>query len=108
MKRLGEWLCVAPITGALLVAGCGGGSSNSPMPTPTPTPAPTPAPTPTPTPSPPLHPQYRASAPSPFAANCDGVPVSGTVYANAEVEPSLAIAPPNTQNIAAVWQQDRW
>ena len=55
-----------------------------------------------------LDPQYRASAASPFAGNCDGVPASGVVYANAEVEPSLAIAPGNGASMAAVWQQDRW
>lgn len=53
-------------------------------------------------------PQYRVSAASPFAAGCDGVPANGTVYANAEVEPSLVINPHDTTNVIAAWQQDRW
>jgi hypothetical protein len=48
------------------------------------------------------------SAASPFAAGCDGVAVVGTLYTNAEVEPSLAINPANPQNVVAAWQQDRW
>lgn len=86
----------------LAIAGCGGGSSNSP------TMAPAPPPPPPPPPPPALDPQYRASSASPFGANCDGVAANGTVYTNAEVEPSLAINPGNTMAMAAVWQEDRW
>ena len=32
----------------------------------------------------------------------------GTLYANAEVEPSLAVNPQNTRNLVASWQEDRW
>jgi len=67
-----------------------------------------PPPPPPPPPGPTLDPQYRASAATPFAPNCDGVPASGTLYANSEVEPALAINPANTSNIIAAWQQDRW
>jgi hypothetical protein len=52
--------------------------------------------------------QYRLSAASPFAAGCDGVPANGTVYANAEVEPSFVINPHDSTNLVAAWQQDRW
>jgi len=86
----------------LALAACGGGSNSSGMTTPQPPPPPPPPPPPT------LDPQYRVSAASPFAANCDGVPAAGTLYTNAEVEPSLAINPTNPQNIVAAWQQDRW
>lgn len=84
---------------ALAASGCGGGSSNSPAPSP---PAAPPPPAPT------LDPQYLASAPSPFGANCDGVAPVGTLYTNAEVEPSLAIDPLNANHFVATWQQDRW
>ena len=88
----------------LLMSGCGGGSSNSPA-----VMQPPPPPSPPPPPPPPtLDPQYRASAHSPFALNCEGAAISGTVYTNAEVEPSLAINPANTHNLIGVWQQDRW
>lgn len=53
-------------------------------------------------------PQYRVSAASPFESGCDGVAASGTVYANAEVEPSFVINPSDPSNIVAAWQQDRW
>ena len=53
-------------------------------------------------------PQYRVSAPSPFVANCDGVPPSDTVFTNSEVEPSLAISPVDPNNLIGAWQQDRW
>jgi hypothetical protein len=53
-------------------------------------------------------PQYRVSAPSPFAANCDGVAPTGTVFSNSEVEPSVAINPLDSNNLIGAWQQDRW
>jgi hypothetical protein len=53
-------------------------------------------------------PAFRASGSSPFAAGCDGVSPVGTLYINAEVEPMIAVNPRNTNNIVAVWQQDRW
>src|SRR5262249_33304181 len=45
---------------------------------------------------------------SPLAPGCDGVAPAGTVYVNAEVEPSIAVNPANPNNIVAAWQQDRW
>ncbi len=53
-------------------------------------------------------PQVRVSNLSPFAANCDGAAVAGTLYANAEVEPYVAVNPVNAANLVGVWQQDRW
>jgi len=50
----------------------------------------------------------RVSAASPFAPGCDGVPPSGILYTNAEVEPMVAVNPRNPANIVGVWQQDRW
>lgn len=49
-----------------------------------------------------------ASGPSPFAAGCEGVPQSGTLFENAEVEPRVAVDPSNTNHIVGVFQQDRW
>lgn len=95
---------VMAIGAAGLSGGCSGGggsSSNSP-------PAPTPTPPPSPPPAVTFDPQYRASAATPFATNCDGVVINGTVYGNAEVEPSAASNPSNQQNIVGAWQQDRW
>src|SRR5712675_2453227 len=86
---------------ALPIAGCGGGSSNSSMMQSSPPPSPPPPP-----PVPTLDPQYLASAPSPFATGCDGGAVAGTLYANAEVEPSLAVNPLNARNLVASWQED--
>jgi hypothetical protein len=48
------------------------------------------------------------SGASTFAGNCDGVTSAGTVYVNAEVEPSIAVNPANPNNMIAAWQQDRW
>jgi hypothetical protein len=50
----------------------------------------------------------RASGASPFAANCNGAPQTGTVYRNAEVEPWVESNPDDPSNLIAVWQQDRW
>ena len=57
---------------------------------------------------PPPDPQFRASSLSPFAAGCDGTPVTGTLYVNSEVEPYVAVNPRNAANLIGVWQQDRW
>lgn len=43
---------------------------------------------------------------SPFAAGCGGT--GGTLFVNAEVEPSLAVNPANPNHLLAIWQQDRW
>lgn len=53
-------------------------------------------------------PQFRVSGASPFALGCDGIPVFGTLYVNAEVEPMVAVNPRNANNLVGVWQQDRW
>ena len=80
---------------ALLLVGCGGGGggggNNAAVP-----------------PPPAGDPQFRVSGTSPFAAGCDGAPVFGTLYVNAEVEPMVAVNPRNANNVVGVWQQDRW
>ncbi len=45
---------------------------------------------------------------SPFSANCNGAPQSGTVFVNSEVEPFVAIDPNDSSHVVGVWQQDRW
>jgi hypothetical protein len=49
-----------------------------------------------------------ASGPSPFPPGCEGVPQSGTLYENAEVEPRVAVDPANALHVVGVFQQDRW
>jgi hypothetical protein len=50
---------------------------------------------------------------TPFAPGCGG-PTEGSVpganfnYANSEVEPWLAVSPTNPNDVAGMWQQDRW
>lgn len=51
---------------------------------------------------------FRASGSSPYPADCNGVPQSGTLYPNAEVEPFVAANPRHPLNLVGVWQQDRW
>ena len=55
-----------------------------------------------------VDPLSLVSVPSPFAAECNGVPQVGTLYRNAEVEPHLAVDPTRRRNLIATWQQDRW
>ena len=55
-----------------------------------------------------VDPLSLVSVPSPFAADCNGVPQVGTLYRNAEVEPHLAVDPTRRRNLIATWQQDRW
>ena len=51
---------------------------------------------------------FRVSEPSPFQPGCNGVPQTGTLYRNAEVEPFVAANPRFPLNLVGVWQQDRW
>jgi hypothetical protein len=51
---------------------------------------------------------FRASGETPYAANCSGTPDTGTLNANAEVEPFVAANPRFPLNLVGVWQQDRW
>ena len=90
----------ALVIGLTLLASCGGGGGS-----PTPAPAPPPAPTPAPPPQP--SGLVRVSPASTFAPGCNGAQV-GTLYINAEVEPSVAVNPLNPNNLVGSWQQDRW
>jgi len=81
----------------LLLCACGGGGGSSP-----------PAVVPPLPPDPLPDPQIRVSHLSPFAAGCEAVAVNGLLYANAEVEPYVAVNPANAANLIGVWQQDRW
>jgi hypothetical protein len=53
------------------------------------------------------------SVATPFAPGCGG-PTEGSFpgvnfnYPNSEVEPWLAVSPANPNDVAAMWQQDRW
>jgi hypothetical protein len=85
----------APLSACVLAAmlwlhGCGGGGGAPLDPGPDPTDG------------------ILVSADSPVAAGCTGGPTPGTVYANAEVEPSLARHPTDANLLLAAWQQDRW
>jgi hypothetical protein len=51
---------------------------------------------------------FKASGPTPFAADCNGVAQEGTLYPNSEVEPFVAVNPRFPLNLIGVWQQDRW
>jgi hypothetical protein len=51
---------------------------------------------------------FKASGPTPFAADCNGVAQVGTLYPNSEVEPFVAVNPRYPLNLIGVWQQDRW
>jgi len=80
-----------PLASVVLASlvGCGGGGGSGPG-----------AP-------PPASPEVVVSAASPFSGDCGGGS-NGTLYAEAEVEPYLAINPTDPANLIAVWQQDRW
>jgi hypothetical protein len=99
MDRLAPFVRMA-MWGALpVLVACGGGGASPPS-----------APPPPPPPPPPLasDAEFRASGPSPFLPDCDGVVANGTVFVNAEVEPYLAVNPLDSNNLLGVWQQDRW
>src|SRR5258706_11595403 len=73
----------------LLACACSGGGGGSSAPAPA-------SPTTTTT----------VSGASPFSAACGGS--GGNLYANAEVEPHLAVDPRDSSHLVGVWQQDRW
>src|ERR1041385_7596856 len=55
----------------------------------------------------------NVSIPSPFPPGCGGptesnAPGRNFNYENAEVEPWLAVSPSNPNDVAGMWQQDRW
>ncbi len=52
--------------------------------------------------------RFLASAPTKFADNCNGVPQTGNLFKNSEVEPYIAVNPRFPLNLIGVWQQDRW
>jgi hypothetical protein len=53
-------------------------------------------------------PQVKLSKPSTFAAGCDGVAATGTLYTDTTAEPYLAVNPVSPANLIAGWQQNRW
>jgi BNR repeat-like domain len=53
-------------------------------------------------------PQVVVSTESPYQANCNGAPQTGTNFRNSEVEPFVAVNPTQRRNRIGVWQQDRW
>jgi hypothetical protein len=55
-----------------------------------------------------VDPLSLVSGPSPFGPGCTGVPETGTLYPNAEVEPYVAANPAHRRNLVGVWQQDRY
>lgn len=87
----------------IALGGCGGGSSNS-----SPEPEPEVQPPPPPPPAVNLDTQYRVSTDTPFPPECDGIIAVGTNFANAEVEPFVAVDPGNPLRLYGAWQADRW
>ena len=100
IKRLLRQLVVLIAAG---MSGCGGSSNSATPGTPPAVPPSSPPPS-----APSLDPAYRVSGASPFASNCDNGTTGGTAFVNAEVEPSFAVNPTDSQNLVAVWQEDRW
>ena len=86
------------IAASLLLSSCGGGGGGGSS---------SPAPPPVPVPPPATAGLTRLSPASPFAPGCSGAQ-AGTLYVNAEVEPSVAVNPLDPNNIVGSWQQDRW
>ena len=52
--------------------------------------------------------RVQVSGSAPYAPGCDAVAPSGLNYANAEVEPMVAVNPQDGRNLVGAWQQDRW
>jgi hypothetical protein len=85
---------------AVLLSACGSGGGDSPPPAPAP-PAPPPlvtAPTPV---------QFQVNTAANFSPTCGGG-LGGTLYAEAEVEPHVAVSPADSRVLVGAWQQNRW
>lgn len=81
---------VSALSFLALVSACGGGGDGNPAP-------------------PALAlPSERVSADGQVPAACTVGSAAGTVYANAEVEPFVAVNPNDVNHLVGVWQQDRW
>jgi hypothetical protein len=100
MRTSHRFLILAAL--GLGLSACGGGGSSTPAPAP---PAPPPPPAVV---FPPAPAAWRVSGTAGFASNCDGVPATGTVYPEAEVEPHVAVSPQNALRLIGGWQQNRW
>ena len=81
------------LAAVLALSACGGGGGNGETPQP---------------PGRPADVQVRVSGLTPFAPGCQETGIGGTLYASAEVEPSVAVNPLDATNLVGVWQQDRW
>src|SRR3954447_21938410 len=60
-----------------------------------------------------ISPLTNVSVPSPFPPGCGGptegsTPGANFAYEDSEVEPWLAVSPTNPDDVAGMWQQDRW
>ena len=86
----------------LALAACGDGDgAGAPVPVPSPPPPPVVV-------FPPAPATGRVSGVAAFAAGCDGQGGVDTLYAEAEVEPHVAVHPQDPQRLIAAWQQNRW
>jgi hypothetical protein len=85
-----RWRGPLALSALLALAACGGGGSSGGPPPPA------------------ADAEIRVTGPSPFAPGCDGVAATGTLYANAEVEPMIATESRDANHLVGVWQQDRW
>jgi hypothetical protein len=100
----GSWSSLPACTKLVLVlvlaslAGCGGGSDGEGGGNPPPPGEPDVFQTPS---------AVRVTRATPFTNNCLAVPNGSTVYANAEVEPHLAVDRSDPNHVVATWQQDR-
>ena len=79
---------------ANLLTACGGGGGGSDPPVVTP-----------PVTTPPL--AVRVSQATPVVAGCTGGRTTGATFADAEVEPFVAVSPINANHLLGTWQQDR-
>jgi hypothetical protein len=86
---------IALLTAATLAGSCGGGGGSTATAPPQPPPFTSVA-------------QVRVSQASTYAAGCDRVTPTGTLYTDTVAEPFLAVNPTSPANLIGAWQQNRW